>query len=155
MNRLEEVRNVIDGLIMESTNYEERRGGFIHLYGVSNICSLLALKRELNVELCAVAGMLHDISTYESGYTLNHAELSSIMSRKILEDSGNFNAEEIDTICTSIYKHSDKDIIDAEYDELLKDADVLDHFLYNTEFQMHENERERLNNLIEELGMEL
>ena len=36
----------------------------MHLYGVSQACVLIALKRNENAELAAAAGMLHDIHTY-------------------------------------------------------------------------------------------
>ncbi len=153
MNRLEEIRNIVDNLLNSLSNFEERRGGFNHLYGVSSICSLLALKRGLNVEICAVSGMLHDISSYKNGYTLSHAELSSIEARKILNETNSFKKKEIDTICHSIAKHSDKENIDDVYDELLKDADVLEHYLYNIQFKVNQNEQNRLNGLFKELGL--
>lgn len=40
---------------------KERRCAYLHLYGISRACALLALKCEGNVELAAIAGMLHDI----------------------------------------------------------------------------------------------
>ena len=39
------------------------------------------------------------------------------------------------------------------YDELLKDADVLQHYLYNTSDPIQENERLRLTVLLKELGI--
>lgn len=51
---------------------------YVHLYGISSTCSLLALKRGVNVELCAILGMLHDISSYKIGYSIAHAKLGSI-----------------------------------------------------------------------------
>jgi uncharacterized protein len=69
MNRLEQIGKVVDNILMEQTNLEERRCGYVHLYGVSSTCSLLALKRGVNVELSAISGMLHDISSYKIGYS--------------------------------------------------------------------------------------
>jgi uncharacterized protein len=111
MNRLDEIRKIVDNMLMEQTNLEERRCGYVHLYGVSSTCSLLALKRGVNVELCAILGMLHDISSYKIGYSIDHAKLGSIEARKILNKIKCFSQEEIDIICSSIFSHSNKHIM--------------------------------------------
>jgi len=153
MNRLEKVQRIVDSILMEQSNLEERRCGFVHLYGVSSICSLLALKRGLNAELCAIAGMLHDISSYKIGYSVDHSKLGSIEARKILNETNYFNEKEINIICKAISNHSDKHNVDSVYDEILKDADVLQHYLYNTSLKIEEKEKNRLNDLFKELGI--
>jgi uncharacterized protein len=156
MNRLEQIREVVDNILMEQTNLEERRCGYyVHLYGVSSTCSLLALKRGVNIELCAISGMLHDISSYKTGDSTEHAKLGSIEARKILNEIKCFSQEEIDIICNSIFSHSNKQGIGNAYDEILKDADVLQHYLYNTNFLINENEKDRLDILLKELGINL
>lgn len=153
MNRIEDIQKIVDKVLMEQSNLYERRCGYVHLYGVSTICSLLALKRGLNVELCAIAGMLHDIWTYKAGYSTDHSKLGAIEARKILNETRCFSEEEIDIICDSIYSHSNKQEIGSSYEELLKDADVLQHYLYNTSLPIFETEKERLNVLLKELGI--
>ena len=153
MNRLEEIRKIIDDILMGQPDIEERRCGFVHLYGVSSICNLLALKRGLNVELCGVAGMLHDISSYKTGYSIDHAKLGSIEARKILNEVNCFKEEEINIICNAILHHSDKHSVHDDYSEVLKDADVLQHHLYNIDFQVAEKEKDRLSNIFRELGI--
>ena len=64
MDRLEQLRQVIDDIVHKNRDLEESRCGFVHLYGVSATCTILALKRGLNPELCSSAGMLHDIWNY-------------------------------------------------------------------------------------------
>ncbi|MCQ4925074.1 HD domain-containing protein [Tissierella carlieri] len=155
MNRLEGIRNIVDKILMEQTDLEERRCGYVHLYGVSTICSLLALKRGLDVEICSVAGMLHDIWSYKVGYSVDHGKLGSIEARKILNEINCFSEEEIDIICSSIFSHSNKQNVDNAYCEILKDADVLQHYLYNTNLPINENEKDRLNMLFKELGFNL
>ena len=153
MNRLEEICKVVDDILNDQSSIEERRCGYIHLYGVSSNCSLLALKRGANVELCAISGMLHDISSYKTGYSIDHAKIGSIEARKILNEINCFSQEEIDIICDSIFSHSNKQDVGNIYDEILKDADVLQHYLYNTNFLINENEKDRLNLLFKELGI--
>ena len=60
MNRIEKVREVVDEILLHMTDDEERRCAYLHLYGVSQACALLALKRGEDVELATIAGMLHD-----------------------------------------------------------------------------------------------
>jgi uncharacterized protein len=153
MNRLEEVRRAVDSILLKQTDIEERRCVYVHLYGVSSNCSLLALKRGADVELSAVAGMLHDIHSYKYGYSVDHAKLGSIEARRILGDINCFSREEIDIICGAIYNHSNKQLTGNTYEEILKDADVLQHHTYNTSFKVSENEKERLSNLFIELGI--
>ncbi|MBL4933297.1 HD domain-containing protein [Clostridium paridis] len=153
MNRLEEIRKLINNILIEGNTSEEKSGVFAHLYGVSNTCSLIALKRGLNVELCAIIGMLHDISTYKTHYTPDHGTLGAIEAEKILEEIKLFNKEEIEIICSAISKHSNKNSVDNEYDEVLKDADVLQHYLYNTSFEVSEKEKNRLSKILSELGI--
>lgn len=155
MNRLEGIRNIVDKILMEQPDLEERRCGYVHLYGVSAICGLLALKRGLDVEICSVAGMLHDIWSYKVGYSVDHGKLGSIEARKILNEINCFSEEEINIICSSIFSHSNKQDIDNDYCEVLKDADVLQHYLYNTNLPINENEKDRLNMLFKELELNL
>jgi uncharacterized protein len=131
MDRLEQLRQVIDEIVRQNPDFEETRCGFVHLYGVSATCTILALKRGLNLELCSAAGMLHDIWSYKAAYCPEHGPLGAIEAEKILKASGTFTPEEIDVICQAIARHSDKQAIDGDMDELLKDADVFQHFLYN------------------------
>lgn len=153
MDRLEKIREMVNGILIKNSDLDERHCGFVHLYGVSSISSLLGLKRGLNVELCAVAGMLHDIVTYKTGNSFEHSKLGSIEARKILNDAKCFNEEEINTICKAIYNHSDKHKIDEVYDEVLKDADVLQHYLYNTSLKVFEKDKNRLSILLKEVGI--
>ncbi len=151
MNRLEEVRKIVDSILLTQSDLFERRCGFVHLYGVSSLCSLLALKRGLDVELCSIMGMLHDLSTYKTGSSDNHAHFSSLESRSLLSSLNCFSDDEISLISLSISNHSNKSVIDDSYSELLKDADVFQHFLYNTSFSVGEVSKKRLISLFQEL----
>jgi uncharacterized protein len=153
MNRVELVRQVVDEIVRRQPDVEERRCGFVHLYGVAQTCALLALKRGLDPELCTVAGMLHDIWSYKTGDPTNHATLGCVEAQKILSELGHFTQEEIAVISEAISYHSDKGEVDGTIDELLKDADVLQHFLYNTSLPPHEWVKGRLPQILGELGL--
>ena len=154
MNRVEKVREVVDEILLNMTDCEERRCAYLHLYGVSQACAMLALKRKENIELALIAGMLHDIYSYANMDSENHAHKSSDMARNILNSLMIFNEDEIHLICTAIYNHSDKGIVHDTLDEILKDADVMQHILYNPLFEIKQHEKKRFEDLKREFSLE-
>lgn len=153
MNRIEKVREVVDEIILHMTDKEERRCAYLHLYGVSQACALLALKREVDVELATIAGMLHDIYSYANMNPLDHAHKGSEMAREILDSLQIFSEEEKELICTAIYYHSDKAEVHNWLDEILKDADVMQHVLYNPLLAEKGKESKRYLALKKEFGL--
>lgn len=153
MNRIEKVREVVDEIILHMTDKEERRCAYLHLYGVSQACALLALKREVDVELATIAGMLHDIYSYANMNPLDHAHKGAEMAREILDSLQIFSEEEKESICTAIYYHSDKAEVHNWLDEILKDADVMQHVLYNPLFAEKGKESKRYFALKREFGL--
>jgi len=153
MDRLELVRTEIDAILLNQENVNVRPEGYIHLYGVAQNCTMLAIKRKLNVELCTIIGMLHDIYTYKIGYAKEHALLGAIEAENLLRDLEVFTEEEIEVIKTAISHHSDKKTIHDKYSELLKDADVLQNSLYNTSYEI--KHRKRLKKAFKNLGIKI
>jgi HD superfamily phosphodiesterase len=152
-NRIERLRKYIDDILLNMKDTEERRCGYLHLYGVSQSCAMIALKRNQDVELATMAGMLHDLHSYKAMKTENHAEHGAVLARQILEELSLTTANETDLICSAIRNHSSKAIIHSAFDEVLKDADVLQHCLYNTLFPVMEHEKYRFQNLLTEFGI--
>ena len=153
MNRLELVRIEMDTILLNQENVNVRPDGYIHLYGVAQNCSLLAIKRKLDVELSTIIGMLHDIYTYKFGYSKEHARLGAIEAENLLRELEIFTEVEIEIIKTAISNHSDKKTIHDAYSELLKDADVLQNSLYGTSFEV--KHRKRLKNAFKNLGIKI
>jgi len=155
MNRLELLRDYLDTILAKIADDKTRRTGYMHLYGVAQFAVLLAYKRVLNAELAAIAAMLHDIYTYKSGDMINHEHLGSELANEILNELGITTRNETEIICTAIYNHGDKANIHSEYDELLKDADVLQHCFYNPTFEIKPHEKQRYEKLLVELGIDM
>src|SRR5512145_36165 len=154
-DRLERVRQMVDAIIPTQPDAEQRRCGYVHLYGVSAVCVLLAAKRGLDPEICAAMGMLHDIWNYGPEFSAphpDHARLGIPEAKRILREAG-FSITENEMICTAIGHHSDKAAVHGEFDELLKDADVLQHYLYNPALPSHGQKNARLENILVELGI--
>jgi uncharacterized protein len=159
-NRLERLRASIDDMIRELPDAVESRCAFVHLYGVAAICALLAHRRGLDPELCATAGMLHDvmahiICAYGRDGLAEHGKLGAIEAEKLLRKSGGYANDEIASICNAIANHSDKAAIDDDLSELLKDADCLQHHLYNPSLPVAESRKDRLRKALAELGMDM
>jgi uncharacterized protein len=152
-NRVELVRQVIDEVLRQQRDVEERRCGFVHLYGVAQACALLALKRGLDPELSMIAGMFHDIWNYKSGNPKDDNLLGAAETQKIMSDLGCFTEGEISAVGTAVLHHSDKGEVHGDFDELLKDADVLQHYLYNTTLKLPPF-GPRLTRILDELEVE-
>jgi len=153
MGRIEKVREVVDEILVNMSDHEERRCAYLHLYGVSQACALLALKRKENVELAVIAGMLHDIYTYANLDSRDHAHKGAETAKEILDSLEVFTEDEKNLIYTAIYNHSDKSLMHSWLDEILKDADVMQHVLYNPLFVIKEHEQKRFDSLKEEFGI--
>lgn len=152
MNRIEKVREVVDGILLSITDNEERRCAYVHLYGVAQASALIAWKRKENVELSIIAAMLHDIYSYKNE-PADHAHKGAALAKGILVELKIFSCEEIELICSAIYHHSDKGSIHKSFAEILKDADVMQHILYNPLFETSTQEPARFNSLKKEFGM--
>ena len=153
MDRLELVRKEIDEILLNQSDVELRRRGYVHLYGVAQNCSILAIKRGLDIELCSIMGMLHDIYTYKYGYVKEHGLLGVPDAEKILRKINTFTDEEIQIIKYAITYHSDKKTKHDQYSELLKDADVLQNSLYNTSFEI--KHVKRLKKIFKSFGVKM
>jgi HD superfamily phosphodiesterase len=152
-NRIERLRKYIDDILLNMKDTQERRCGYLHLYGVSQACAMIALKRNQDVELATIAGMLHDLHSYKAMNTENHAEHGAVLARQILKELLLTTDSETDLICSAIRNHSSKATIHSAFDEVLKDADVLQHCLYNPLFPVMEHEKCRFQNLLTEFGI--
>ena len=153
MERIGAVQACVDKIVAGQTEAIDIKFGYVHLYSVSQTCALLAMKRKQNVELAAIAGLLHDIYAYQTGNRKDHANQGAAEARKILQELNLFSEEEIDMISHAIYRHSDKDKVDSPFDEVLKDADALQHFLIMPLVAPAPHEAARVSKLKEELGI--
>jgi len=151
--RVETVRNAVDKIIHKRTPSELRSHAYSHLFGVSQFASILAQKRGENAGLAAIAGLLHDIYTYSENDSADHAHKGAAMAYDILDGLNIFTELEISAICTAIYNHSDKAHVHGKLDEILKDADVLQHMLYNPYAEILPKEADRYEKLRGELGL--
>jgi HD superfamily phosphohydrolase YqeK len=152
-NRIEVLRKYIDNVILNMTDSFERRCAYLHLYGVSQSCALIALRRGEDVELATMAGMLHDFYSYKFMDSKNHAEKGAVLAREVLQELKITTDDETDLICSAIHNHSAKDKSHSAFDEVLIDGDVLQHCIYNITVPVAEHEKARFEKLVKEFGL--
>ena len=153
MSRLKELRKYVDSELNKMEDSDKRTGAISHLYGVSLAATMIAKKRGLDPEIAAMAAMLHDLHAYKTGSYDDHAHKGSELARKILGELNLTDEAETDMICSAIYHHDDKLVTDEPMDEVLKDADVIDHCLKDTSKPIKEKEQERYDKLCIEFGI--
>ncbi len=153
MSRLKALRKYVDTELNKMENADKHTGAIAHLYGVSLAATMIAKKRGLDPEIAAMAAMLHDLYAYKTGSYDDHAHLGADLAREILGELKLTDEMETDMICSAIYHHDDKLATDSPMDELLKDADVIDHCLKDSSKAVKEKELARFNMLCEEFGL--
>lgn len=154
--RVDTIRVYVDRMLLENQDDLDRRCGYVHLYGVGQAAALLALKRGHNkkyAEIAHIAGMLHDFIAYQGKDGPNHAHECEPVVREILVETGEFSKDEIDMICQAVYNHGDKNKVGTEFDEILKDADVMQHWLRNPMEEFWYS-KDRVLKLVQEFGFE-
>ena len=152
-SRLVILRVEINRLVLENQpDPERRRYFFSHLYGVSKLCALIAIRRGLDPGLAAAAGMLHDIHPVMATDYDDHDIKGGPRAADILKQTGLYDDYEIEIISTAVSRHSGKEFVHSPYDEALKDADVLDHCLYDAVLPADDMQMKRYKNILDELG---
>jgi UTP:GlnB (protein PII) uridylyltransferase len=153
MGRLKDLRKHVDTVLNDMDDADKRNSAIVHLYGVSLAATMIAKKRGLDPELSSMAAMLHDLYAYKSGSYDDHAHKGAELARQILDELGLTTPDETDTICSAIYHHDDKLVIDSPMDEVLKDADVIHHCMNDLSKQVKDKEKVRFDKLCDEFGM--
>lgn len=125
MKRYEIIKDEVYCILNSDCFGNKRKRGLEHLFSVTTMIQYLALLNQLDVELAAIIGILHDLATYKLNSSFDHANRSSIIANDLLKKDNLFSTDEINIIVTAIKNHSHKERIDDPYSELIKDADIL------------------------------
>ena len=153
MSRLKELRKYVDAELNKMEEADKRTSAIAHLYGVSLAATMIAKKRGLDPEIASMAAMLHDLHAYKSGSYDDHAHKGADLAREILGGLKLTEETETDIICSAIYHHDDKLVTDSPMDEVLKDADVIDHCLKDSSKPVKEKEQARFDKLCAVFGI--
>ncbi|MCR5453144.1 MAG: HD domain-containing protein [Lachnospiraceae bacterium] len=153
MSRLKELRKYVDAELNKMEDADKRSGAIAHLYGVSLAATMIAKKRGLDPEIASMAAMLHDLNAYKTGSYDDHAHKGADLAREILGELKLTDETETEIICSAIYHHDDKLVTDDPMDEVLKDADVIDHCFKDSSKPVKEKEQARYDKLCAEFGI--
>ncbi len=130
--RLDSVRFVVLERVMTISCETRKQEACAHLYGVSAIAAMLAVKRRLNQELAAIAGLLHNYYFYKTGISDFPGPNISEAVRPLLRDFNLFAKEEQIVMLKSIFYQEDRGGIHDPYEEIVKDACLLQSYFHNT-----------------------
>lgn len=153
MSRLKELRKYVDDELNKMEDGSRQNSAIVHLYGVSLAAVMIARKRGLDSELSSMAAMLHDLYAYKTGSYDDHAHKGAELAGNILRELKLTDETETDIICSAIYHHDDKLVVDSPMDEVLKDADVIHHCMNDLSKPIKEKEQARFDKLCAEFGM--
>lgn len=156
-NRFEDIKKIVFEILQERRNSELKNGWF-HLSSVAALSGLLANKRTLNSEICQTAGILHDLWLYinlplDKEKHKVHDELGASYAKNIIQESRLYSETECALIVKIIRSHNKKDEKHGDYEEILKDADALQHYINNSDYDKRYNYYGRIEPLLEELGI--
>ena len=144
----------MDAELNRMEDADKRISAVNHLYGVSLAATMIAKKRGMDPEIAAMAAMMHDLAAYKSGSYDDHAHKGAELARGILAELALTDEQETEMICSAIYHHDDKLIVDGPMDEVLKDADVIHHCMNDLSKSVKDKEKARFEALCREFGME-
>ena len=155
MSRIEKVQNYVNSVFESIPDMTEKREAYIHSYGVAECMALLAKKRGLNPEFATITGLLHDVYSYKTGVRALHSHNGAEMVRVAFKYDlvGLFSEYEQTTIKSAIYHHADKEHVHDAYDELLKDCDILERYLYDVTYE--DFCEPRLKSVANEIGIDV
>lgn len=133
----------------------------MHLYSSLQVAKILAMKRDLDLEIAAIAAALHDVAVVATKKTENHAKNGEKYVRQIIHDYNQIitndklqiTSNELEIIANSVAKHSEVEIFSEDsYAELIKDVDSFDKYLHGLETDGYFLIRSK--KVIEELGLQ-
>ena len=153
MSRIKDLQKQVNKVLEKLEDGDRRLKAVSHLHGVALAAAMLAKVRGENAELATMAGLLHDLYAYKSGSYDDHARLGADYARKLLDKLAVTSPEETDVICTAIRHHDSKAETNGPMDEILKDADVIDHSLSDPTKEVKPHEVTRYARLCAELGL--
>jgi len=156
MNRIDKVREAIADLLFERINIRNRLITHTHLTSVALLCGMLAKKRNANVELAVMTGLLHDLYGFitEGVPPMEDRVAASNKDAEVARDIlGKINIttkEETDIICAAVCYRGTGTY--SQLGEILNDANLLQH-AYNNPLLPIKYGEERVAELLAEFGI--
>jgi HD superfamily phosphodiesterase len=153
MEQMKQLRQFAEGVIAKMPDADGRAHALAHTNGVASCCALLAARSGIKPELAYVCGLLHDIYADSKGSYDGHCEGGANLAADALKDFDGFTEEEKAIVSAAILYHDDRGEVHGEYDEILKDADILQPYLNGACSRASAAVQPRLEKMLAELGL--
>ncbi|MHA7584229.1 CHAP domain-containing protein [Paenibacillus vandeheii] len=153
LKRVELVRALVLETLHIIENTSKKEEALVNLFGVSSFASLLAIRREQSSEIAAIAGLLHDFYFYKTGIKCFPGPNSADSVRPILRSTQIFTDEELSVILRAIFYQNDKHRVHGPYEEIIKDAILIQMYVQNPGYHFSKVEINRLQIVFVELGI--
>ncbi|REE69649.1 HD domain-containing protein [Paenibacillus taihuensis] len=127
--RLDSITILVDEMLLSIDSMAGRQKAAVYLFGVSSFASMLAVKRGHDRELAAIAGLLHDCYRCRTFINEFPGPNSAEAARVLIRDAGLFSEEEQTTILRAIFYQEDLSRTHGPYEEIVKDAILLQKYL--------------------------
>lgn len=133
MERLDKIKVMVTEFLMRE-NPAYAPIGLAHLGYCACLCALMARARGEDMELAQTAGYLHDVwlhknAPYDDEICRRHAHEGALMARDFMRRHGGYTEMEISAVANMIENHDFTARRDDPLSEILKDADMLSHYL--------------------------
>lgn len=108
--------------------------GVAHLAYSACIGAILARRRGQDMDMAQTAGYLHDVwlhlhVPYDDATVKLHAHEGALLAERFMREMGEYTDDEIAVVITMIENHDFTAQRDDPMSEIMKDADMLSHYL--------------------------
>ena len=133
VQRFERLKKKVTEFLMEN-NPGYAPTGIAHLAYSACIAAILARKRGEDMDVAQTAAYLHDVwlhlhAPYDEATVKAHAHEGAVMAERFMREMGEYSDDEIGTVVTMIENHDFTAQTDDPMSEIMKDADMLSHYL--------------------------
>ncbi|MCM3172140.1 CHAP domain-containing protein [Paenibacillus sp. MER 99-2] len=152
-SRMNQIRTLVNDMILNMDSPIRQQEASVRLYGVSSYAAILALKRGLETEISAIAGLLHQFYYYKTGIAHYPGVNSADTLRPLLRDLQIFSKEEQRRILRAIFYQEQLKQVNEPYDEIIKDAIILQAYVQHINQPVPQAFAQRLVNTLNELSI--
>ncbi len=156
MNRYDAVKKAALAFLLEK-NPDYAPVGIAHTGYVACLSALLARARGLDMDLAQTAAYLHDLwlhwhFPYDAQTVRRHAHEGALLAVEVLRGIGGYREDEIATVVAMIENHDFLDEVNDPMSEVLKDADMLSHYLNASAVGREADFHERVRKTLAQMG---
>lgn len=141
--RFDRLKIKVTGFLMKN-NPDYAPIGIAHLAYSACIGALLARRRGQDMDMAQTAGYLHDVwlhlhAPYDEATVKLHAHEGALLAERFMREMGEYTDAEIATVARMIENHDFTSQKNDPMSEIMKDSDMLSHYLNASAVGKEEN----------------